>query len=200
MSLLFIDFESSDKIRRDRPLDDPSQPWIVSAAADLMTQDGESLSHFSFRIQAEGRAIRPGAEAVHGISTRAAGSIGVSDTLLLATIIGFAKQARRVFSFGMDFDRDLVTSLILRKGKDPRAWTRPGLEFVDLIRASAPFCRLPSEHESQGWRWPNLDEACETLLKEPRRVGHHGAWPDCQRAYSLFVWLDQHGAFKGETA
>lgn len=196
MSFLVIDCESSDLIRKDVPLGDASQPWAVSVAADLCSDDGQSLAFFHTHIRSEGRAIKEGARAVHGISTRDAGRNGVSEVTAIGMLIGLAAQATVLVAHNVDFDKQLVESLLIRRGKDVRMWTRPGLTSCCTMLAAAPFCKLPTDHESGSYQWPSLDAACQIILGEKPREGAHSAWDDCQRAKRLFLQLRPRGALE----
>ncbi|MBB6306273.1 hypothetical protein [Xanthobacter tagetidis] len=194
-SVLFVDVESSDLLKRGVPLDDPAQPWAVSIAAQLVI-GGEDADHFHVRITAEGRQVRPCAQAVHGISTRAAGKRGVSEIVALGMLCGFAAQAEIVVGHGIDFDRQVIEGCIRRRKKPADLWTRPGLEFVDTMKAATPFCRIEANREDGTFKWPSLDEACSLLLGEEPRAGVHSAWDDLARTRRLFDWLAAKGVFE----
>lgn len=188
--LLFFDLETSDLLRRDVPLGDPAQPWIVSIGAQLCAMDGMLRDHFHARIRADGRQVRAGAQAVHGVSSRDAARTGVSETVGLGMLIGFAAQATYCAGHGIEgFDRQVVESVLLRLGKDTRMWTRPGLQFFDTMKLATPVCRIPSGRDDGGFKWPSLDEALFELLGEPARGGFHSAYEDCDRARRLFLAL-----------
>jgi len=194
-SVLFVDVESSDLLKRGVPLDDPSQPWAVSIAAQLII-GGEEADHFHVRIKAEGRQVRAGAEAVHGISTRSAAKRGVHEIVALGMLCGLAAQAEIVVGHGIEFDRQVIEGCIRRRKKPADLWTRPGLEFIDTMKAATPFCRIEADRDDGSFKWPSLDEACALLLGEDPRSGVHNAWDDLQRTRRLFDWLAANSAFE----
>lgn len=201
--LLFVDCETSGLLKKNLPLEDPNQPWVVSLAAQLCDGTGNELAAIRTGIRANGRAIASDASAVHGISSRKAAYTGVAEKSALRLLCGkesFVSQARYVVGHGMQFDKAVITSLILRNGWDASVWTRPGVEFCCTMLAAAPFCKLASEHESGSYRWPSLDDACRILLGEEPRAGAHDAWDDLRRCRSLFFWLRGRGAFDLEAA
>lgn len=189
--LLFIDTETSDLLKKDLPLSDPSQPWACAIAADLCDDDGTTRDFLHTRIRSEGRMIRAGAKAVHGISSSDAGRDGVSETAALGVLIGFAAQVSVVIGHGVSFDRQVIEGLLIRRGKDTRMWMRAGLCFVDTMLAATPVCRLPHDPPSASgqFKWPSLDSACEAILHELPRSGYHSAWDDCQRTKRLYFAL-----------
>lgn len=200
---LFIDTETSGLLKKSLPLEDPSQPWVVSLAAQLCDAVGNELAAIRTGIRANGRAIASDASAIHGVSSRRASYSGVAEKSALRLLCGresLVSQARYVVGHGMQFDKDVITGLILRNGWDASVWTRPGVEFQCTMLAAAPFCKLRGEHESGSYRWPSLDDACQALLGKEPRSGHHDAWQDLLRCKELFFWLRDRGAFELEAA
>lgn len=185
---LFFDIQTSDLLRRDLPLDDPNQPWIVYIAAELTNRDGNHIAGFDTGVRADTRKIRPGAEKAHGISNREAARQGVNEIVALGMLIGLAAQAEYAIGYAMEFRRDCVTSALLRRGKSTDIWTRPGLQFVDLQKPAASFCKLPSERDSGEYRWPKFDEACRCLIPD----GAGGS--DMERLRAIFSYLHNSNA------
>ncbi len=197
--LLFVDTETSDMLKRHLPLSDESQPWIVSIAAELVGMDGVTQDFFYTRVRAaDGAKIRDGAEKVHGISSREASRSGVPQVVALGMLCHFAAQANLAIGFGMDFDRQIVESALIRSGKDTKLWVRPGLQFVNCMLAATPVCKLPPKQprDDGAHKWPSLDEACEIILGTPRREGHHNAWNDMQRTKLLYFALRAKGVLE----
>lgn len=195
---LMVDTETSDLIKRHVALDDPSQPWVVTLSAELLNVDGESIDFFSTHIRADGRKVRDNAAAIHGVSSSQAGRSGVPEVAALAMLCHFAAQARYCVGYGIDFDRQVIEGVLLRRGKDPHLWTRPGLEFVDCMKAATPICKIiPDPPRDDGsYRWPTLDAACAHLLGETPRAGKHRSWDDCQRVRRLFFALRERGVLE----
>lgn len=199
MSYLFVDTESSDLLKRHLPLSDPSQPWIVSMAGDLSDGDGVPQAFFFTQVRAaDGQKVRPGAEQVHGISSRDAAREGVPQIAALAMLCHLASQARYVVGYGLDFDRQLVESALLRSGKDTRLWTRPGLQFINCMLPATAICKLPpKEPRDDGqFKWPSLAEAQQIILGEPPRTGIHNAWDDMQISKRVFMELRRRGVIE----
>lgn len=197
MTYLFCDVETSGLIKKHLPLDSAEQPWIVSLAAELTDHTGDHIACINTTIRANGRTITADAARVHGISSALAGRTGVSELAALGVLCGresLASQARYVIGHGVSFDRDVITSVLLRQKRDPASWTRPGLEFLDTMLAATPFCRLPSDHADGGFKWPTLDEACQILLDEEPRSGARDAWDDLRRTKRVFFWLRSRNA------
>jgi hypothetical protein len=164
--IVFADLATSGLMKRELPKDHAGQPWAVAIACELTDADGASMAQFYSPIRADGRKITEGAKAVHGISDRDAGKNGINEIVALGCLCAFASQAKYVVGFGIDFDRDIVESLLMRRNKDTKLWTRPGLEFVDVMKIAAHACKiLPKEPRPDGqWKWPSMEEACTMLL------------------------------------
>jgi DNA polymerase III epsilon subunit-like protein len=199
MSHLFLDCETSGLLRRDLPHEAPEQPWIVSIAAELCDPTGNRIAALDTQIRANGRAITAGAEAVHGVSNRAAGRAGISEIAALAVICGkesFVGQAAAIVGHNVSFDVEVIECVLARNGRESSAIKRPGLSTICTMRAATAFCKLPPKEGRDGFKWPSLDEACSILLGEPPREGFHGAWADMQRAKRLYFKLRELGAFE----
>jgi DNA polymerase III epsilon subunit-like protein len=187
--MLALDTETSGLIPHGVPKGNPAWPFIVQVGAILFDLDGTERAVFGSQVRSDGKTISPGAEKVHGISTRSARRDGVSELAALAVISGFAAQASIITAFNAKFDIDIIESSLIRLGKSTRMVVRPGVEIVDLIPPAAQLCKLPSGHESGSYRWPSLDAACAAILGEPERIGPHVALHDAGRAKRLFLAL-----------
>lgn len=187
--ILALDVETSGLIPKGIPKGDPAWPFIVQVGAILFDLDGTEHAVFGSKVRSDGRAISPGAEKVHGITTRAASRQGVSELIALAVVSGFAAQCSIITAFNAPFDISIIESSLIRLGKSTKMIVRHGIEIVDLIPPAAQLCKLPSEHESGSYRWPSLDAACASILGEPNRIGPHVALHDAGRAKRLFLAL-----------
>lgn len=192
--ITFVDTETSGLIKRELPLDHDGQPWIVSCAAEICRMNGETVNFFHSNIRAEGRKIEAKAEEVHGISATDAGKDGDPQVVTLGMLCSFARRSLYMVGYGLrGFDKKIVESLLMRMQKDTKLWVRPGLEFVDIIHATAEFCKIPSEHESGTFKWPTLDEACQIMFGEEPRGKRHNCWDDVQRTRRIFFRLREMG-------
>jgi hypothetical protein len=187
---LFFDIETSDLLRRDIPLDDQNQPWIVTIAAELTDRDGTHISGFDTSIRADGRKIRPSAEKIHGVSNRSAARQGVNEVVALGMLIGLAAQADYAIGYSVEFDRDCVASLLMRRGKGTDIWMRPGLQFIDLQKPSAAFCKIPSERDSGEYQWPSLDDAHHYFMEDKNTDSN------LVRIRKIFFRLLEHNALE----
>lgn len=179
---------TSDLLRTDLPLDDPSQPWICEIAAELVDAQGNLLASFWTPINSEGRKIKDGAAEHHGITSRDAAKQGVSEIAALGVLIGMANQAKVAVSFN-DHARNVVSAVLMRNRKSVEKWMRPRLCFPDMREAVRAACKIPSETEDGQYRLPKLDEACSLLLGEEPREGRKTAHDDVARVRRLFLEL-----------
>ena len=201
---LFLKIATSGLIRRELPLDDPQQPWAVAIAADQTDAAGTTLNRFDLTIKADGRAIKPGALEIHGISGSQAERFGVKENPALVLLSELAGQSQLVVSYAA-FDTQVIDSLLLRLaaslGKPKQAyvgkWRRPGLAFLVMQDPVAKQeCNLPHEEKPDELRAPKLDEACELLLGEPLPAGKQSTYEALQRTRRLFFSLVEKGHFQ----
>lgn len=191
---LFINLVTSDLLKKHLPLDDDGQPWCVWAAC-LLETSLPWVQSFSVAVKADGRKIRDGACAVHGITSRDVAKGGFSEVVVLGAICGGAKQVERVVGHGVSFDKEIVTSLLMRRDKPVDLWVRPGLAFYDTMTLSTPFCRLPREGGDDGsFKWPSLREASALLLNEEVPEGPQNPMHDVERVMRLWQWLVSNNA------
>lgn len=204
MPALFVDVECSGLYRRNKPADDPSQPWCVSIAADLRDDHGIRIpdAWFSLRIRADGRSIEPAAEAVHGISTREARSGGVNEIAALGCLIGLVAQADVLVGHGLDFDWHVINSLLVRRKNETAvaAWNRPRLRRVCTMIASTEVCQIPSETVPDTFKWPSLDEAAAQICGIEPRTGPHSPWDDVQRTAAIYFSMVRTGLLEPSEA
>lgn len=208
-SILFFDCETSSLYRDKLALDDPQQPWCVSLAFALCSNDGEMQNFGRYLIKPDGRSIQRGAEDVHGITTRDASRFGVPEARILGLLSDCLKTMPadsyiRCVTFGT-FDPNVISSLFARFAKSQgkptnsydRLWAkRPFVEFMNLIDPwLTQMCKIPSEHVEGTYRWPSLDEAAEIVLGQERRSGKHDAWQDMLILRDIYVALRDRGMF-----
>lgn len=197
--ILIPDVETSDLPKKGFPMDDPSQPWVKQVACMLTEMDGVTVwGRLQAVIAPEGRKGRPGAEEVHGITDHQSARYGVREIPVLGLMTEWMRKVKFVVGYGIEFDQIVVEGVILRRGKDASAWKRPGVKWICLREKCIDLCKVPSEHESGTYRWPNLDKACEVVLGEAPREGHHDAWDDMQRTHRLMLELMRRGILKFE--
>lgn len=192
---LFLDTETSDLLHGQQSLTDPVQPWAVGVAAELLDKDFVPLMHIRALIKAEGRKIRQDAYEVHGISSAMAERYGLSQVVVLGTLVHMMGKARFLIGHGIEYDRTVIEGQLQRMGKDTNKWMRPGVEMVCTMKEAAEYCRIEPNFEGGTFRWPSLDAAGEILLGAAAREGKHDAWVDMKRAQGVFRHLYDRGAF-----
>lgn len=209
-TVLLLDVETSGLYQARLSIDDPQQPWCPSIAAALCNTAGEMTNFFSLKIKAEGRTIKDKALDVHGITARATSQIGVPEARVLGLLGDMLKTAPldsyiRVITFS-DFDNMVLASLFARfavsQGKPSSAYdrlwlARPLVEFIDLQKPwCQQVCKIKSEFEgATDFKWPSLDEACESILGMPPRAGFHDAFDDMMRLKALYFHFAAQGHF-----
>jgi DNA polymerase III epsilon subunit-like protein len=197
---LALDLESSGLPPPGVEKGSPQYPWACQIGCILFDLEGNDHAVLETIIRPDGRKMQPAAIAVHGISDQDAAILGVNELAAYALLCHLAAKAQWLVGFHVKFDRDIVESALIRLGRDARMLVRPGLEVIDLVQPAAAVCKLPTDHESGSYRWPNLDAACETILGEAPRQGRHGALDDTGRAKRLFLELRKQNVIELEAA
>lgn len=189
MSILALDLETSSLIPENIAKGSDQFPWFVQIGCVLFDLQGKTLALFGSNVRADGRRVHDGAAAVHGITNAQAGRSGISEIAALAVASGFAAQAKYITGYNVRFDLDVIESALIRLNKSTRMLVRAGLEVIDLIQPAAQVCKIPSTHDSGGYRWPKLDVASEVIRGERPRNGAHNALADARRSQRLFLSL-----------
>ena len=213
MPTLFLKVHSSGLYKRKLEPNDPSQPWICEIAADLRDDSGKRIrgGFICIRIRAQvqigaitqERSVELKAEAIHGISTKMARSGGVDETPALGSLIGLWSMANVLVGHGIDFDWDIVNSLIARKNapKAAQAWrNRPLTRRVCTMKAAMIPCNIPHPDEADTLKYPTLDEAAFHLCQIPPWEGFRDAWEDCQRSAAVYYRLLQMGLLQSDSS
>lgn len=197
--LLFLKVASSDLLRPDEPAESTGQPWAVSIAASLHSMDGAIRGMMLAPIRSDGRSIKSAATEKHGVTTREAARIGVSEVAALGLLIQFAMNPTHVIAWKVAFDRDVLIAVLSRLGKDSRMLVRHGLELVGVQDFATPVCRLPGGPDGQ-FKLPTLDEAHQIIMGTSRAPGPHSAWDDLCAMRSVFFALRDRGVIALEGA
>lgn len=190
--LLFLKVASSDLLHSSEPLGSAAQPWAVSIAGELTAMDGATKGMMLAPIRSDGRAIKSAATAKHGISARDAARAGVSEIAALGFLIQLSMNPTHLIAWAVEFDRDVLISVLARLGKDSRMLVRTGLELIGVQDFARAACKLAGSDDGQ-FRRPTLDEACSIILGETRAAGPHSAWDDLCAMRRVFFALRDRG-------
>lgn len=195
--LLFLKVASSDLMNPNEPAGSAAQPWAVSIAAELTTMDGITRGMMLAPIRSDGRPIKAAATAKHGITARDAARAGVSEIAALGFLIQLAMNPTHLIAWNVDFDRDVLVSVLAKLGKDSRMLVRSGLELIGVQDFAKAACKLPGGDDGQ-FRRPTLDEAIFALMGEKRPDAPHSAWNDLTAMRAIFFVLRDRGLIQLE--
>lgn len=161
-------------------------PWPVRICASLCDDSGRELDHYACHIRADGRHIDPGATRVHGIRTLECEQRGVDEVAALMSVVGLRasgkrtkdrpgliSSARTLVCWDADFVTKVIDRAFANHGEPSRAWLRPGLTVVSLQDTARPWCKLPSEDDTGGYRAPTRDEVAFEFWGAPVRELPH---------------------------
>jgi DNA polymerase III epsilon subunit-like protein len=201
LPILAIDTETTGLFDKKLAIDAPEQPHILQLGAVLFAGDGSVVTRI------DGLLIKPRddwhlarkAEEVHGISLMKAKRYGVDEVMGLGLIVNLARTVRTVVGHGIEFDRDVIVSCLMRLGKSPELIRRPGLEWIDTMKIATQVCQLPGILDDGSFKYPKLSEASEHLLGKPQPTPH-SAGADAALAGEIFFKLREMGLIEGHSA
>lgn len=158
MSTLAFSCASTDLVKRDRPLSDPSQPRIVQIGAVLFDKKRVEAGSMCVILRPNGWVSGAGAAKVHGISARRAELYGVRAQVALAALMDMARAAEEIVCYGEEFGTALVDIELSILRTSPPDWKRPTLRRVCAIKESAQV--------ANAGKWMSLEDAHAALLGE----------------------------------
>lgn len=208
-NILFLDLKTSGLYLRNESIDSTQQPWAPYIGALQCNDAGEIVNIQANYIKPEGRMVKEGALAKHGIDHKTCGRIGVPESRALGMLtdmlkVGPFESHMKIVTYG-DMDKMIVASLLARfaialnkpSSAFDRLWlTRPLTTFIDLQKPYAQqICKLPSEVETAtDYRWPRFDEAGETILGR-RPSDRRDSLEDILLLKDMYFELDRRGFF-----
>ncbi len=189
--ILFIDTETTGFFNDNRPVDDPSQPYIVQLAAILCEESGRIRSEFSLIIDPNLSAnvdvvIPEAASRVHGITNEIATRLGVSANDALSIFARLYGAADLICAHNIEFDKNIMEAAISRRYGKVLPMRKP---MFCTMRASTPVLNLPPTERMKAAGFdkpkpPKLEECTRHFFNE--ELGAHDARADaaaCRRVY-----------------
>lgn len=186
---LVVDTETSGLMKDGLDPLDPTQPHMVQLGAQLFDKDWVKRAHLTVLIKPEGWSIEPGAEAVHGISTKTCSRYGIALAEALVPLRGLVACASRVIAHHMEFDRAVISSAIHRAGGEGLWWKRAAGKMLCTMETSTEVCAIPGEF---GRKFPKLEEAVAILCPDADLPVKHDAESDiaaCVAVYRSLVGM-----------
>lgn len=191
--ILVFDTETTGMIDKGKPLDDDSQPRIVQLGAILAEDDGSAVTEIrDVYIRPVGWKTKPGAEDVHGISDKVANRYGISEIAALGLLVGLSTNVKRIIGHGVEFDRDIIVSALMRLGKSAELLRRPRLQWCCTMKGTTEICGIESSHVHGTSKWPTLSEAHKHIFGAERDT-EHSAFADARAALQIYLWLVENG-------
>lgn len=201
--LLFYDTETTGFINEGKPVDHPSQPYLVQLAALLVRPDGRVIAGMSLIVD-NGVEIPAAAAAVHGITTEAAASLGVSPATALSAFAHFYQRADLCVAHNMRFDKKVMEAAIARSYRRVKPLDKPSFCTME---AATPIINLPptDRMKKAGFnkpKPPKLSECIKYFFDEALE-GAHDALIDvaaCKRVYFKIREIEDNGQDKAAVA
>ncbi len=191
-SYLFFDTETNDLPDYDKPADEVSQPRLASFAMILTDPDLVIQHRASALIKPDGWEMKPGAQAVNGLTMERLQADGVPvGTVLLAYAVAIM-EGRVVVAYNARHDTKVMRGELRRAGMDDlfeRTWN------VCAMRCCMGEDRQGRKkvvEKASGKRgWPKLSDACAHFrIPTPNE---HTALGDAEACLDLFWELRKVG-------
>ena len=201
--ILVFDTETSD-LPRDwrRPASEVNNwPHLVQIAWIVCDLRFKVKRRFSTLIRPDGWTIAPGAQRVHGISTKMALKRGVPVVKVLPTFDADLQAAGLIVAHNLEFDQAVMTAEFIRAGLPHHFDEVAGF---CTMRGTTEYCHLTPKKYGE-YKWPKLSELHAVCTGKPH-TGAHDAMGDaeavvrCLRALQKAQALRLSVVPKGEAA
>lgn len=175
--ILVFDTETSDLPRdwRSPASDLENWPHLVQIAwlvCDLRLKVRRS---FNTLIRPDGWEVAPGAQRVHGISTKKAAKRGVPIAAVLPAFDAELEAAGLVVAHNLEFDQAVMTAEFLRAGLPHRFDAVAGF---CTMRGMTAYCHLTPKKYGE-YKWPKLSELHQ-ICTGKAHTGAHDALGDAE--------------------
>ncbi len=185
--ILFFDTETTGFYKDRLPFDHPDQPRLVQFAAQLTDEDGEMVSQVSLIVNPE-MDIPKAASDVHGVSTKLAAQVGVTQNSALGLFCFLASRASFVVAHNIKFDVGVMSCAAARKGGP-----MPHFDEICTMEEASPHINLPPTERMIAAginkpKSPKLEECTQHFFGEPLD-GAHDALIDVQACARVYFHL-----------
>jgi DNA polymerase-3 subunit epsilon len=175
--ILVFDTETSD-LPRDwrRPASEVDNwPRLVQIAWIVCDLRFKVKRSFSTLIRPEGWEIAPGAQRVHGISTKKALKRGVPVATVLPAFDVELEAAGLIVAHNLEFDQTIMTAEFIRAGL-PHHFDE--VKGFCTMRGTTEYCHLTPKKYGE-YKWPKLSELHAICTGKPH-AGAHDAMGDAE--------------------
>lgn len=191
--ILIFDTETSD-LPRDwrRPATDVDNwPRLVQIAWIICDVRLKVKRKHAALIRPDGWVIAPGAERVHGISTRKANKRGVPVAAVLPDFDAELQAAGLVVAHNLEFDEAIMTAEFIRAGM-PHHFDE--VNGFCTMRGLADYCQLAPKKYGE-YKWPKLGEL-HAICTGKAHSGAHDAMGDAEAIVRCLRALQRAGALE----
>jgi len=193
VEILVFDTETSD-LPRDwrRPASDVDNwPHLVQIAWIVCDLKLKAKRKYCTLIRPDGWEIAPGAQRVHGISTRKALKRGIPLTNVLPAFDAELEAASVVIAHNLEFDQTIMTAEFIRAGL-PHHFDK--VAGFCTMRGTTEFCQLKPKKYGE-YKWPKLSELHAICTGKPH-AGAHDAMGDAEAVLRCLRALQRAGAME----
>lgn len=185
MNILIFDTETTGLPNWKEPSDDPSQPYVVEVAADLVNvETGQTFAALDFLIN-NGVPIPEDVIAIHGITNEMVEAEGILPADAFSQFLAFVSQADLIVGHQVGFDVRMMRIMGARVTGEK--WECPIPTFCTMKESHAFVKTLPAP--PAGWKWPpSLTDTVKHLLGEDFAEAHR-ARPDADASRRIYFHL-----------
>lgn len=181
--ITFFDTETTGKANFRLPVDDESQPRLVSIAALLCEDDGTEVSSVSLIIRPEGFEIPAESTKVHGISHDFALKNGVPLGAALVIVRSFFDSSEIQVAHNSAFDSFVLDGEFARYGEEELAFN-----LFCTMKGSMYLCNIPNPYGYADPKWPTLADAYGFATLKILE-NNHDALADCRACKAVYFWI-----------
>lgn len=166
MIALVYDTETTDMVDFGKQSDDPSQPYAIEIAWQLVDPEtDDAYQQFASLIDLPAEVeVAKGALAVHGIPADVARVGGMDPHAIGTLFLAALQKADFVCGHSLNYDRRVMESLFHRyMGATEDGWLKD-FPSVDTMKVATPICKLAKANGRAGYKWPKLAEAYEIIV------------------------------------
>ena len=175
---LFFDTETTG-LPYGNALDDPAYPWPVEVAGVLASGSGDTVGSFRLVVRPGRWSIPEEVVKIHDIDVEYARMYGVDLEQVLTVTAVFARQAKTVLGWNVNFDCRIIESAALRlKLSNPLK----DLPLKDVMQETSAFLGLGRMSMQKAYDW---------LFKQPL-PGAHTAMGDVRACQAIWKKIQKH--------
>lgn len=196
---LFYDFETNGLPLWSEPSEDPRQPHITQAAAQLVDLKTRiTVASMDLIVMPDGWTIPDDIAALNGLTTERALAVGVPETLVITALLAMWRRASVRVGHNQSFDARIGRIAIKRQLGDEslaEEWKDGAAQCTALL--AKPICQLPATDKMKAtnfknqFKTPDLAEAYQHFTGCALADAHQ-AGADVEACKKVYFGIEDH--------